>query len=57
MDCFFEITGYSEGLDETIEPIVFPHLLATLNDTLLLSPYGFYCLEKIKSYNNEANQL
>lgn len=35
------VTGYSVQLSETRDWIIQPHMLATLKDVLLLTPYGF----------------
>ena len=40
-------TGYSQQLSEGREPRIFPHEFATLKDVLLLSPDGFFRLDKI----------
>ena len=47
LDEFMDSTGYSEQVSEGREPRVFPHELATLNDVLLLTPDGFFRLDKI----------
>lgn len=46
-NAFGDSTGYSAQISEGSEPRIFPHELATLNDVLLLSPDGFFRLEKI----------
>ncbi|MBD5451954.1 MAG: type IV secretory system conjugative DNA transfer family protein [Lachnospiraceae bacterium] len=49
-DCMDTI-GYSKQSTEIRERIVFPHELSTLNDILLLSPYGFCRIDKIQLHN------
>lgn len=46
------VTGYSVQLSETQDWIIQPHMLATLKDVLLLTPYGF-CRAR-KRLPNEA---
>lgn len=50
-DEFGDTIGYSEQSSETRTPVIYSHELSTLNDILLLSPYGFYRVDKIK-FNN-----
>lgn len=52
LDDFGETTGYSNQSTEIREPIIFPHELSTLKDILLLTPYGFCCVDKIQLHNN-----
>ena len=40
------VTGYSRQAGEILEPRVYPHELATLKDILLLTPHGFFRLDK-----------
>lgn len=47
MDEHGDITGYGIGMSETREHIVQPHELSTLNDVLLLTPYGYCRVEKL----------
>lgn len=56
-------TGYSQQLSEGREPRIFPHEFATLKDVLLLSPDGFFRLDKIppdydmvKELNSRENE-
>lgn len=48
LDSSMEGTGCSMQLSEAREWKVYPHELSTLEDVLLLSPYGFYRLEKFR---------
>ena len=47
-DTHGNIIGYSEQIYETREHIVQPHELATLDDVIILSPYGMCRAEKIR---------
>ena len=49
--------GYSEQVSEGREPRILPHELATLNDVLLLTPDGFFQLQKIPPDYDMAHQL
>lgn len=51
-DEFGDIIGHSEQSSETRVPIIYSHELSTLNDVLLLSPYGFYRADKI-TFNSD----
>lgn len=51
-DEFNRFCGTSITASEQLDLIVQPHLLATINDVLLLSPYGLSRLEKFKSYEH-----
>lgn len=55
-DCM-DITGYSKQRSETRELIVQPHELATLQDVLLLTPFGFYRAEKFQMQNEDMRSL
>lgn len=48
MDDFMNTIGYSKQISEVRELRIFPHELSTLEDVLLLSPYGFCRVEKHK---------
>lgn len=50
-------TGYSEQISEVREYRIFPHELATLEDVLLLTPYGFFRVEKLRPDGNFASQV
>lgn len=56
-DEFGDTTGYSKQLGETRELVVQPHELATLDDVLLLTPYGFYRAKKFRLYNDEMRSM
>ena len=56
-DDIMDTIGYSNQLSEIRERIIFPHELSTLNDILLLSPYGFCHIDKLQLYDIENNQL
>ena len=53
----WSLEGYSRQVSEGREPQMFPHELATLNDVLLLSPHGFFRLNKIPPDCDVANQV
>ncbi len=40
------VTGYSKQISEVRERRVFPHKFSSLRDVLLLTPYGFYRVDK-----------
>ena len=48
LDRLMKGTGYSMQLSEARDWTVFPHKLSTLEDVLLLSPYGFCRLKKFR---------
>ena len=45
-DCMDE-TGYSEQVGNVREPNVFPHELATMKDIILLTPDGYFRVDKV----------
>ena len=49
--------GYGRQISGTREWKVYPHELATLEDILLLSPYGFRRVKKIQPHSNVLEQL
>ena len=49
--------GYGRGISEIHESIVFPHELSTMQDVLLLSPFGFYRLEKFQMFNDPTQKI
>lgn len=51
------ISGYARQISEVREWRVFPHELATLDDILLLSPYGFFRVGKLPPQYNLTNQI
>ncbi len=57
MDDEMDTTGYSRQTNEVREFVVQPHELSTLDDVLLLTPYGFYRTEKFQLYNDEMRSL
>lgn len=48
--------SYSRQVSETRKYKVYPHELSTLEDILLLTPYGFCRVNKIQLHNSEAMQ-
>lgn len=52
MNEFMEETSYSRQLSEIREYTVYPHELSTLEDILLLTPYGFCRVDKIQLHNS-----
>lgn len=46
MDLDFKKTGYSMQINEMRDQIIAPHELSTLNEVLLLTPDGFFQIEK-----------
>lgn len=57
MDEFMDTIGYGRGISEIHESIVFPHELSTMQDVLLLSPFGFYRLEKFQMFNDPTQKI
>lgn len=56
-DDFGDTTGYSKQLSEIRELVVQPHELSTLDDVLLLTPYGFCRGKKFRPYDYEMDSL
>jgi type IV secretion system protein VirD4 len=53
-----EIIGFSRQINESREPIIHPHELATLKDIILLIPYiGFCRVQKIPFFSNRERFL
>lgn len=57
MDLDYDTTGYSRQSSEIRELVVQPHKLSTLDDVLLLTPYGFYRAKKFCLYDNEMRSM
>lgn len=57
LDECMDTTGYSRQASEIRDLIVQPHELATLQDVLLLTPFGFYRAEKFQIQNEEMKSL
>lgn len=57
MDEDLDTTGYSRQVSESREWIVQPHELSTLNDVLLLTPYGFCRVEKFRIYDEKMKSI
>lgn len=55
-DCF-DTTAYSRQISETRDWVVQPHELSTLDDVLLLTPYGFSRIKKFRLYDDEMNSM
>lgn len=51
-DEFKRPTGYHLQMGESREHIIQPHELATLNDALVISPYGAFRVEKYQQYEH-----
>ena len=56
-DDFGDTTGYSKQLSEIRDWAVQPHELATLNDVLLLTPYGFCQVKKFQPHDEEMRSI
>lgn len=52
-----DTTGYSRQLSEIRDWVVQPHELSTLDDTLLLTPYGFCRAKKYRPYEEEMRSM
>lgn len=52
-----DTTGYSRQLSEIRDWVVQPHELATLDDMLLLTPYGFCRARKYRPYEAEMRSM
>lgn len=46
-DIDYSLMSYSKQKSESFQPIVFPHELSSLEDAILISPFGNYRLDKI----------
>lgn len=57
MDEELDTTGYNRQTNEVREWVVQPHELSTLDDVLLLTPYGFCRAEKFRLYDEEMRSL
>ena len=57
MDEDLDTTSYGTQTSEIREWTVQPHELATLDDVLLLTPYGFCRAEKFRLYDEEMRSL
>ena len=57
MDEDEDTTGYSRQISETRDWIIQPHELATLQDALLLTPYGFYRAVKFRLYDEQMKSM
>lgn len=56
-DEFLDTTGYSRQISETRDWVVQPHELSTLDDVLLLTPYGFSRIKKFRLYDDEMKSM
>lgn len=52
-----DITGYGKQVSEVRDWAVQPHEMSTLNDVLLLTPYGFCRVERFRPYNKEMQSV
>lgn len=50
-------SGGSTNISEIRKPRIFPHELSTLRDILLLTPYGFCRVEKLRPDSEPANRI
>lgn len=57
LDKSMEVTGYSVQVSEVRDWFVHPHELSTLEDILLLTPNGFYRVEKLQPNSDLANYV
>lgn len=57
MDECWDISGYSRQISETRDLIIQPHELSTLDDVLLLTPYGFSRVKKFRLYDEEMKSM
>lgn len=53
----YDVIGYSKQKSETYLPRVFPHELSSLEEAIMLSPYGVERLEKISVYDQDFEHL
>ena len=53
----WDTTGYSKQISEVRDWIVQPHELSTLDEVLLLTPYGFCRVKKFRSYDEEMQSV
>lgn len=45
-DQFGRVTGYNRNINETREPIIYPHEFEMLKDVILITPHGFFRVNK-----------
>ena len=57
LDDSMKITGYSVQIGEIRDWTVYPHELSTLKEVLLLTPQGFYRMEKLQPNSDLANDM
>lgn len=53
----WDITSYSSQISEIRDWVVRSHELSTLDDVLLLSPYGFSRVKKFRLYHEEMKSM
>lgn len=56
-DEFLDTTGYNSQISETRDWVVQPHELSTLDDVLLLTPYGFGRVKKFRLYDEKMKSM
>ncbi|WMC91319.1 type IV secretory system conjugative DNA transfer family protein [Kineothrix sp. MB12-C1] len=52
-----ECVGYSKQISEIYEPFIFPHEFLTLEDIPLITPKGFYRVEKLQLHNGVPKEI
>lgn len=45
--------GYSRNINQTYEPIIFPHEFQTMNDVVVITPDGYFRVEKTMFFKNK----
>ena len=46
-----QVTGYSRNICTTREPIIYPHEFGTLSDVVIVSPDGYFRIDKTHYYS------
>lgn len=48
-----QVTGYSRNICTTREPIIYPHEFGTLSDVVIVSPEGYFRVDKVPYYSHK----
>lgn len=48
-----QITGYSRNISTTREPVIYPHEFSSMSDVVVVSPDGYFRIDKIPYYSHK----
>lgn len=48
-----QVTGYSRNICITREPIIYPHEFSTMSDVVIVSPEGYFRVDKVPYHSNK----